>query len=375
MRDAFRPEGLPNLRGIALAKVQSANTLYEFASEVFSYCWRVGKIAVVENPANSFMWATKWFKQLRGAAHWHEPHACMYGSRRKKRTGLLSTVPLPGLSRQCNGQHAHLPWGARKTSAGWRFATASETAYPAEFCKAAARDIALALQSQGLSLADEGHPTAQAQASMAAQKQARKGRGQVGPPEFASTVQLQLPCSVVPPPCIPVSAPPGLQGVPVGSKLMWSREVRIGGVWVREVQYGVFHTPDAFLQKALKTQHPFDVPVAIDKPNLRAISFVLGKGIEATKAHRRDTLRHYAKRWDELASQEEALKASMHPDVRSVMQGKNLLLFKEMLRDAKVDDKFLFHDLVNGFRLTGELKPSGQFPPKFKVAALSVDEL
>ena len=57
------------------------------------------------------------------------------------------------------------------------------------------------------------------------------------------------------------------------------------------------------------------------------------------------------------------------------MGGKNLLLFQEMLKDAKVDDRYLFHDLVNGFRLTGELKPSGQFPPKFKVAAVSVEEL
>ena len=201
----------------------------------------------------------------------------------------------------CDGQHAHLPWGARKTTAGWRFAAASETAYPPAFCKAAARDIAIALQQKGFSMSDEGQPTTQAQASMAAQKKVRKGRGQVGPPEFASKVQLQLPIDIVPPPCIPVSVPTGLQGVPVGSKLVWSREITVKGVRVREVEYGVFHTPEMFMQKALKTQHPFDVPEAIDKPNLRAISFVLGKGVEAVKEHRKKTLERYAKRREELA--------------------------------------------------------------------------
>ena len=65
----------------------------------------------------------------------------------------------------------------------------------------------------------------------------------------------------------------------------------------------------------------------------------------------------------------------MHPDVRGVMQPKNLLLFKEMQRDACVGDENLFHDLTSGFRITGELEPSGQFPPKCKAAALSVDDL
>ena len=46
------------------------------------------------------------------------------------------------------------------------------------------------------------------------------------------------------------------------------------------------------------------------------------------------------------------------------MQSKKLLLFKEMLSDANVQDAYLFDDMV---RLTEDLKPSGQFPPKCKV--------
>ncbi|CAE7775427.1 unnamed protein product [Symbiodinium sp. CCMP2592] len=65
----------------------------------------------------------------------------------------------------------------------------------------------------------------------------------------------------------------------------------------------------------------------------------------------------------------------MDPTVREIMGNKKLLLFKQMLKDAGVPDERLFEDMVQGFRLTGPLEPSGLFPPKYKPAVISVDEL
>ena len=79
--------------------------------------------------------------------------------------------------------------------------------------------------------------------------------------------------SLDPPSDVPDTAPVGLQGVPVGSKLLWSREVSEGGSRFREVEYGIFHEPKFFLEKARNLVHPFDSPVCIDRPNLRAIAF------------------------------------------------------------------------------------------------------
>ncbi|CAE7500492.1 unnamed protein product, partial [Symbiodinium pilosum] len=227
----------------------------------------------------------------------------------QKKTGLLSTIPLPGMHKVCSGRHVHLRWGPIKSKQGWSFATSQETAYPPEFCKAVAQDIAIALQKKGFSLTQEPEATQASHAAIAAQKQPRKGRGPVGPSEYATKVAVTIPAAVDPPQEIPTKAPQGLQGV------------------------------------------------------------------EGIKAKRTAALDYYCARKVALQKDELALKAKMHPDVRGVMQPKNLLLFKEMLRDACVGDDNLFHDFTSGFRITGELEPSGKFPPKCKVAALSVADL
>lgn len=131
-----------------------------------------------------------------------------------------------------------------------------------------------------------------------------------------------------------------------GSKLLWTRVFVEGGM------------------EALQVTHPFDSAVAIDGPNLRAIAYVLEHGVKAVQKKRLAVLEHYRALEKSLRSDEQALKQGMDPSVRKVMGSKNLLLFKQMLKDAGVPDEQLFGDMVQGFRLTGPLEPSGLFPPK-----------
>ena len=63
LRGSRFPEGFPWLRGVAKDKVASANALYAFASKVWLCAQEAGKISVVENPASSWMWQTKWFRR------------------------------------------------------------------------------------------------------------------------------------------------------------------------------------------------------------------------------------------------------------------------------------------------------------------------
>ena len=93
-------------------------------------------------PVAHLLRGTTWFHHLasNSQACWHELHSCMYGSARRKRTGLLSMVRLPGLMRTCDGSHTHKAWGRTRAADGWKFATAEKTAYPPGLCQAAARD-------------------------------------------------------------------------------------------------------------------------------------------------------------------------------------------------------------------------------------------
>ena len=82
LRTRKYPDGAPHLVDRDAARVASANALYSFSAQVFSYCQAQGIPCVVENPVSSLMWRTTWFAPLvrQKRVHWHELHACMYGS-------------------------------------------------------------------------------------------------------------------------------------------------------------------------------------------------------------------------------------------------------------------------------------------------------
>ncbi|CAE7836634.1 unnamed protein product [Symbiodinium sp. CCMP2592] len=264
---------------------------------------------------------------------------------------------------QCDKSHEHKKWGRLRDQSGrgMHYATAEETACPAGLCTAAAREISLALQDKGIML-DARASSDTALASSFAQRQPRRGRGTVGPPEYKRTVLVRLPLDFQPPEHVPEQPEAPLRDIPAGSKLLWTPVFVDGGAEVREAQFGVYHTPDEFLHAALKVTHPFDSAVSIDGPNLRAIAFALEHGVKAVQQKRMEVLDHYRALERSLRADEAALKQAMDPTAREIMGSKKLLLFKQMLKDAGVPDERLFEDMVQGFRLTGPLEPSGLFP-------------
>lgn len=106
-------------------------------------------------------------------------------------------------------------------------------------------------------------------------------------------------------------------------------------------------------------------------PLLSFVSMVLG----ATAKFRADQLRYYTGRAKGLESEEKKLHLQMHESLQPVLKRKRLLLFKEVLNDAEVDDKHLFDEVCHGFKLIGDLNCSGQFQPQWKPAELSTAQL
>ena len=374
LRSPAFPEGLRKLTGVAAERVASANRLYSFAADIFAFCSKAGKICIVENPTNSLMWCTRWYRAVEHLGHWNNHQACMYGSARDKKTSLFSTHSLPSMRLLCDGQHAHLPWGRSKHNNSWEFATAAEAEYPKGFCSAVAKDICDIMTASGWNLHDSV-PSHTALAAQAAQRQARRDAPHHGPSEYLSRVTITVPRDLNVPAAIPEDPPESLRGIPVGSKLLQCQDVQKGGVIVKEATFGIFRTPDAFVTEALKMKHPFEVPTELDASNIQAMANILSSGVEGTQKFRDGVLRHYERRAECLEKAEQELKASMHPEVREIMKDKRLLLLAEVLRDAGVNDRYLVDDLTQGFRITGELRPSGLFPRILRPAALSQDDL
>ena len=380
LRSEAWPMGLPDLRGVAKLKVLTANRLYWFTRRVIDLCIKLDIPFICENPRRSIMWLTEPFQNLPAVCRFQHVHSCMYGGKRKKRTSFLMNFLATNLLLQCDGNHSHLPWGLVTTEANSeiKFSTSLETEYPAALCKQLSLAFLERLQQQGWTVPQPQQQSDQSQ-RMGSGLQPRGTRAPLLLGDFKYKIDIKS-VNVPVPDQISQSVHEPFQGIPLHSKLVSSRvTTEIGEDGEKKdvslSTYGVFCSPFEFLQKALSVEHPLDTPHAVDKSNLRAILFIRDNPTVKVMEFRTRQLRKYTQRAAQLVSDEQQLKKSLDADVRGVLEGKRLLLFKEMAQDANVGDVNLFQELIEGFRLTGEMPQSHSFPAQFKPAQISLQQL
>ena len=116
------PNGIPGLRGIVLARIHSANQLYQITCDVIRLCEQ----AIREN----CMWCTTALVSLIADLSPRSLlfHHCMYGSRRRKFTDSFYNLKhFDDFVRMCNGAQEHEAWGHTQDG---QWATSREVAYP-----------------------------------------------------------------------------------------------------------------------------------------------------------------------------------------------------------------------------------------------------
>eukprot|EP00435_Cladocopium_sp_Y103_P017022 s3000_g4.t1 len=376
LRSPRFPLGLPSLRGIHKIKVQAANCLYSFAAKLALLCEEHQVLFTIENPERSLMWLTPYFVPLVERFYMHVVDACMYGSEHKKSTGLLANFKAPRLMMKCSGNHQHAPWRIQQSETGeWSFDTAKEAEYPLKL----ASEIACSFLDE---LASRGHLNLQEHlldhaTKVAAEAQPRRTKGPLLLSEFKAKVCITCHESEDPPLLIPEDAQPPWQGVPIGSKRLDVQPVLAEeGVEGRlKVTYGVYFSPNEFIARTKELSHPFDIPLPLDEANMCSIAFILEQGPAKVAQYRADMLSYYIGRAKSLQKEELKLHDRLDEHVKPVLRSKRILLFKEMLSDAGISDTTLVDEMCDGFRLVGDLTPSGQFQPHLKPAMLSVEQL
>ena len=332
LRSSAHPLGFPWLKGINKAKVQAANVLYEFAAKLALLCDQFGVLFTIENPHNSLMWETPFFKTLVSRFFFHVVDACEYGSDHKKATAFLANFDAPRLKQRCRGQHQHAAWRVQQLDSGeWAFDTAKEAEYPTKLAQELAAAFLDELSKKGeLVLQDD---LADHAAKVSAEVQPRRTKGPLLLSEFKTKVEIECSVQDDPPLIIPEDATAPWQGVPVGAKRVDVQPVdcKEGGNGRLKVTYGVFFSPQEFVQNVQTLQHPFDIPLPLDEANMSSISFILGNSPSRVAKYRADMLKYYTQRAKELSVEERKLHASMDESIKPVLQSKRLLLFKEMV--------------------------------------------
>ena len=385
LRSDDYPEGLENLTSAERKRVDAANAVYAACCRLIICCITNAIRWSLEQPHRSIFWLTKYWKQVLQHCQpiFTSFHACMHGGQRPKQTTIASDVPeLMELEATCDGQHAHLPWG--RTEKG--FATAEETEYPFELCRRWARIIADIIlrdhrPQQNVLLA---HPDKKARAL--ANKQTKKSLTFM--PEFHFVEAYSANTS------------PNFE---VGDKLRqeqthdqhvlpkYSRILRItqlnkmGGESEQhdsdgtqssfQVAYGVPWSEESFIQEAIARGHPSNICGELAPLMMKAIEDNVNKSAEEIILARASWLKKWIQRAKDLDGEEKRLHSAMPPHRRKILEGKRILLLKEIIRDMQYPDPEIADLIANGFDLIGTCGGGNVLPQDFQPATLTAQDL
>lgn len=321
--------GVPGLSGANKLKVELSTALYRAAIAILETCMTLGCLISIENPARSWLWALlahliketgnsdliSWFGQLESVYF----DGCAHGSSRDKRTKLLATPSLfASLALDCPKNHTHASWQPYKYELGVHFPTAAEAEYPKLLCDRMAQCVLTAATTMDVV------PTI----SPRLKDLLKKGMGQQtikhSPliPEYKCYVHIAHEQSNEAYKLIAAPFQSGAEDTEQpgprepGPREPPSKRPR------NMFKYGVWHSPEEFLQRASQVQHPMDHDSVVHQITREAVRAVVDTNPTKLAKERLTTVFTILKLATELKGQDDSIKESMHQDVRRCLHNK-----------------------------------------------------
>ena len=125
-------------------------------------------------------------------------------------------------------------------------------------------------------------------------------------------------------------------------------------------KYGIPWTPSEFIAEAHHRPHPAQshyLPGCLEQAIVKEAS----EGLHSIAKARTEVLRRWILRRLELAADESELHQHMPRHIRQVLEGKQLLVFKEMLASQGYADASIVDEMAQGFELVGHIPEAGVF--------------
>ena len=267
-----------------------------------------------------------------------------------------------------------------------QFSTKEEAAYPVDLAYAIAGVFAAIAVSKGwlppAVQLSEGPTLQHLRAVTSTQPRASKLPPLV--PEFKFIHHRKRPLQD-PDPCLPGSSlQTSWQDLPPGAKYLRRTPIRTNGGDIADMAdsapqidmaFGIYHTPEEFVEEAVKAGHPSQWSAVLPCALEEAIKW----NLRSTPKHLCQTMLQTLSEWSTLAKdlqkEEQNIHAALPDHARVILQGKRILLWKTLLERYNYDDMEVVDELLKGVDLVG---PVGQVPSMtsaFKPATKSVGEL
>ena len=387
------PDGILGLQEHDAHRVQKANELYQFVTQICVVCTQKGLSWAVENPFSSLFWRTSFWTEAQSSCNrkYVHFHSCMYGAERKKFTTLafLGMVALEGLHKECDNKHRHKHWGW--SSEDGTFSTALEVSYPRRLCKQVAHAVRDACAWQDFTMCPVDFQEAALLPNTAEQvsrAMAMEGTTRSNLPNFVPEYRTVLKAYIPRSSCtwkvkefieFPVVTPQVT--IPAGSRLLEISDraqgdnTTISAVADTVCTFGVPWTPSEFMQEAARRGHPSDSISSVPEELKRAI-WELAASDPVCVAERRAA---FFRKWMSIAAEvheeEKQLKETMDEGVKSVVKEKKIILFKRMIEEYGLKDTEAPGLLIEGVDLTGEIPLSHDLPRRYTPATVHESEL
>ena len=373
LRSAAYPLGIPGISGVNATKLAKANELYKLAVEIIRFADERQVVISIENPFSSYLWAAlvqltlKHSLEVMRAYNKLEMvrfHSCCHGSRRKKDTGWLSTPKIfANLNAVCQGDHDHDPWGVTYQMGQWKLDTASEAAYPMLLAQRAAACLVVHAKSKGWSLVSR--PKLHDLATASLNKQSKKHKPLI--PEYHRVVFQQSNTDI--PSGAKIIAPH------IGGSGREELDEKLDTNMSGKIKVGHFHTPKQFVSLSRKVNHPMDSTEHLEEPTLFSLKFNLTYPSHLVQIERKKNLLQAKIFMKKLESEEVAMHKSFPDCLRKVLEGKRLLLWRELLRKYQYDDMGVIDFMLKGVPLVGAHDAPSCYPELLKPASMTQSDL
>ena len=142
-----------------------------------------------------------------------------------------------------------------------------------------------------------------------------------------------------------------------------------------QVAYGVPWSEESFIQEAIARGHPSNICGELAPLMMKAIEDNVNKPAEEIIMARASWLKKWIQRAKDLDVEEKALHGAMPPHRRKILEGKRILLLKEIILDMQYPDPEIADLIANGFDLIGTCGGGNVLPQDFQPATLTSQDL
>ena len=398
LRSELQPDAIDKLSGMDKYKVEMANLLYDAVLQIVECAVQLDICVAVENPTNSHYWnttPTKTFLEKFGDRR-ITFHACAHGGSRDKLTTIWqSKCYFDSLELRCDKKHSHASWRPRMKDGRMQYPTAEEASYPYLLCERIVACVLTQVQSMGAINIDNfqlqmevQQSTQQRRIAMGALPRGSKIKPLVS--EFQSYELVH--CDPQQPKQLEVM----LKKCPKGSRVTHRRLVPgdcfrgsekfqqlDGGLQkalhdceaVEICTVGIPAEPLDFLDRAVRAGDPRGVEVHVDEMIHKLVKENFHESAYNLAKKRIEFFKKWQERARALDVEGDAFLREAPNHARTILKGKRLQLWDEILRDLGYVDTHLIADIARGFDLTGWLRKSGVFAIGVRRPGFSRDTL